>query len=394
MKTLIAKIAATGLVLAGLGCGLHQDPLAGQDARFRDGRPAPTKPIYDKPLSSESIVFNQPQYMGVEEDEMLEFDLTARALIDGYAVSLQIENMIEFPGATYAPATGKFKWKPARGFVASVGGANRIERVLRVRATGVKADKPVLFRDTTVTIGITRDYTEPQITMVRKDSNTLREGYDMYLRIRVKDLDANDSDKNTWPEVLFTRVGSNKSLMGWIGFYSATKAGPNEYEFTYRIDLSGAELTPAGADFTTGIQAISRYGKRSAQQTMTLTVFTSLSEPDTTWEGTQIFKAGEKRLVQFVIFDPKQEGTLSLRSWQDVPAGANISCLPSTNSAAVLNCTMEWEPTPDQSGAQAYIRAVVQSRNSDTRDTTMPSYNVYLSYRVAPSNFIPVQEKE
>lgn len=394
MKTHMLKAAAYSLLMITLGCGLHQDPLAGKDTRFKDGRPEPTKPIYEKPVGSDAVHINSPDFVSIEEGKLLEFDLNARILLPDYVVELKIENLSEYPNAKFNATTGKFTWTPPIGFVNAAGGTTTLERKLLIRATAVKTDAPVLFREREIKIKISREYVAPTITQVRKDYNVLREGYSMYLRVRVKDMDALEADRTTWPEIQFSRPGTSKSLVGWIDFNNSSVYGRNEYELIYRIDLTSAELTKSGADFITSLTAVTRYGKRSNPEQFGLTVFTSLNQPSTTWTQTQDFKAGEKRSFQFVIFDAKQEGRLALQSWRDVPTGATVNCTPSPDSAAVLLCTIEWEPALTEAGKQAYIYANVQVRNTDFRDTASPAYNLYLSYRVAPANFIPAQTGE
>lgn len=383
MKKLIFIFLGVSL---SVGCGkdifkFHQDPLTGEDTKFKDGRPVPEKPVYDKPVDSDAIRFNTPDFVSLEEGKETEFEIGARILIPDYVTELKIVNLSDFPGATFDPATGKVNWKPPVGYVVEGGGSSWLERRLQLRATAVKTDAPVLIKEREIALRVTREYTAPEITIVTKESDAMREGESRNLRIRVRDLNAVPADERTWPLVTFTNVNNQRSLAAFMAPVRKVSLSNNEYQLDYKINLQEAELTSSAQVYTTGIVAVSQAGKRSLQSNMTVLVLTSFSDPISSWKGTQVFRAGETRSFQFVVFDPKQEVKLTFNRFRDVPAGAAIQCAPS-DMPSLLACSIEWTPAPDQAGAQSYIYVNLGITNTDSRDTAIRNTNIYLSYRV------------
>jgi hypothetical protein len=373
-------IIVTGLLLAGCG-GWDQDPFAGKDESLKNGWPFPTKPVGTQPVNPEVINITAPYFVSYEEERNRRFEILARVLEDGYQAQLMIENLADFPGATYDTTNNIFSWTPARGYVESFGVGVSVLKELKIRVNAFKSGSVVYSGDHKVEIRVFRDYQAPTITSIDMPKQTMREGERMDITVNYTDKDADPNDRATWADVNFESLANTKSMAGLVVSRAITNTATNQYKTVLRVDLSDVELTPNLDIHSVGLNLVSRYGKSSGSQRLDLTVLTSFAAPITTWveriEGT----VDSPMQYKFVITDPKLEQILSVESFTGLPAGADIQCV--ATGLSVQNCTLTYTPQAGSEGDHQIV-ASVKGANSDNRDTFTSVKNLYLRMRVNP----------
>lgn len=383
-KTSWYTVVFTGaLLLSGCG-GWDQNPFAGKDSRLKDGWPVPTKPIGSKPVNPEMITITAPYFVSYEEDRNRRFEILARVLEDGYTADLMIENLADFPGATYDLNNNIFSWTPARGYVESVGSGVSVLKELKIRVNAYKEGAVVYSGDHKVEIRVFRDYTAPTIARIEMPKQVVREGERMDVAIFYNDKDADPNDRSTWSDIKFESLANTKSIAGLVYNRTTDKgAGANEYVARMRIDLSESELTPNLDMFAVGLSLVSRYGKSSPAQQLNLTVLTSFAAPITTWTERLMTTVDSPMQYKFVITDPKLEQNLNVDAATpvDAPTGATVQCVKT--AVSVLNCTLNWTPAAGQEGDHEIV-ATVAGANTDVRDTFVSVKRLYLRARVQP----------
>src|SRR5688572_28256023 len=114
-------VFSAGLILAGCG-DWRQNPLDRKKGDFGAGKPVPTPIDKAKALPSEAVQIYIPDFQSFEEGVKTEFPITARVFLDDYRAEIVVENLADFPGATFDQNTGVFQWTPPAGFVESEGG--------------------------------------------------------------------------------------------------------------------------------------------------------------------------------------------------------------------------------------------------------------------------------
>lgn len=376
-------VFASTLLLSGCG-GWDQNPFAGKDSRLKDGWPVPTKPIGSKPVNPEMITISAPYFVSYEEDVNRRFQIVARVLEDGYVADLIIENLADFPGATYDTNNNIFSWTPARGYVESTGPGVSVLKELKIRVNAFKNGAVVFSGDHKVEIRVFRDYTAPTISRIDMPRQVMREGETMDVAIFYTDKDADPNDRSTWSDLKFESLANTKSIAGLVYNRSVDRGSlANEYVARMRFDLSESELTPSLDTFSVGLSLVSRYGKSTAAQQLNLTVLTGFAAPVTTWAERLLVTVDTPVTYKFVITDPKLEQNLNLDAVApvEVPAGANIQCLKT--GVSVLNCTLNWTPAAGQEGDHELVANVAGS-NTDVRDTFVSVKRLYLRARVQP----------
>jgi hypothetical protein len=383
MKKLIAFALVFLGTVAATGCGgWSQDPMSGKDGKLKDGWPFPTKPVGTKPVNPEMIQITAPYFVSYEEEKERKFEILVRVLEADYTADLEIENLSEFPGATYDVNDNMFSWRPDKGYVESMGVGVSVLKILKIKVNAYKAGSVVYSGDQQVEIRVFRDYTAPEITRVDMPRQVMREGERMDLTVYYADKDADPNDRSTWATLRFESLPATKSLAGLVSYSRTNKGvGATEYVTTARIDLSEGDLSSNLDVYSMGMTMISRYGKTSGSQRLDLTVLTSFAAPISTWTEKIEATVDTPMTYKFDIFDPKMEQNLSSDSFVGLPQGADIQCQKTGNS--VLNCVLRWTPVAGSEGDHT-IEAVVNGRNTDTRDTLVVQKRIYLRTHVQP----------
>lgn len=366
--------------LASAGCSeWKQDPLAGREAALNNGSEKPEQPG-GKPTPSNAIMVDADNYFSCKEGRTDEMQISARILLPGYSHSISIENLDEFPGATFDANTGKFKWTPARGTV--IGEEMTSEKILKVSVVASKPGAPVLVGGKEIVIGIARAFTAPEVVTIRANKQKLREGESDTVTVTVRDADAVKEIESTWPTIQFTNVIGGKSLVPFVSLID-TAWKNNLIEYTMRVDLTDAELTKAVSDYSFGVKANSRFAQTSDEKRVDYSVMTSLTDAVTTWVAEQEGTPGKVIEYQFMVYDPKGEAAVTVTSFQNLPVGALASC--TKVNASNLSCTFLWKTDATTPVNNYNIIAKVEVRNSDfNKDNFIKTQNLSLKVKIKP----------
>jgi|GEM_PF-6503090 len=380
IQNLLITLCA-GLTLAGCG-GWDQNPLDGKKGDFGKAKPVPTPADKAKPLRSDVVKIYMPDFQDFQEGMASEFTITARVLLEGYSPEIELENLADFPGATFNKTTGMFRWAPPTGFVESTGEVGqRLRRNLIVRAFGRKPGDQVLFVDAERPMYVSREFKVPEITSIIKNESFLREGATTLIPVIVFDKDAVANIPSTWPKILFQTVTGSKSLSGLSTIYREESLGNSQYRIYVQVDARDAELSDSIDTFKMTLVANSRFGRLSLPKELTLDIYTSLSAPTSTWTEPVQVKETETLAYKFMVNDPKLEAWLSLDRTFSLPTGSNLTCQPI--SRGILSCTFTWTPLEGQAGVYD-LSIYVRSRNNDIRDTVQPIRTLYFRTQVLP----------
>ncbi len=370
-----------GLMLSGCGKWM-QNPLDGKKGEFERAKSVPTKPDLEKPLQSDAVKITLPDFQEFEEGEKAEFQIAARILLEGYAAEVSIENLTDFPGATYDATTKIFSWTPPAGFVTAIGTNGLIAQLpLIVRAYGYKPGSQVLFDEQVRAMSVNRKLNDPLILSANKPATFLREGTTMRVPVIIFDKDALPNDRSTWPKLTLTTIAGAKSLSALTSIAREESLGSNRYQLTIEIDARDVELSDSIDRFKVGLFATTRFNKFSPQQEIMLEVYTSFATPVSTWTENLQAKETEALVYKFIITDPKLEAVLKMDSVLSLPTGSDLSC--EATARGVLNCTFTWTPGEGQAGSYN-LRVDIQSRNLNTSDSTQQIRTLDFRTQVLP----------
>jgi hypothetical protein len=375
------SIFSTLLVVAILtGCGSwKQDPLADKDEAFKNAQQKPTLPEAPKPTDSNAVRLDTVDFYKFREGVAGEFTMTARVLEAGYTPVIYIDNMSDFPGASYNASNGKFTWTPPMG---TVSGDNGLEesRALKVRVVGNKPNAKVLTSDFKVDLRVGKVLNVPEVFSVSKTSASMREGDMMNITVKVRDREAG-TGMNSYPNLLILPIIGYGNISQYVTITQVLALGNNEFNINLQIDLSGAELTKSRDRYGFTLKAISRFQQASAPTDITVNVVTSLADLQSTWFAPLDVAMGVKKEFQFMIFDPKDELFVAPPTFSGVPNGATINC--SGVNVTRQFCTFSWTPDFMVTPGSYSITAQVTGRNQDSQDTTgFKTYNFKLDLNV------------
>lgn len=385
-KFILSTVLVAG-VLAGCSSSWNQDPLAGKDGVMRDALPKPTNPEKPEVTDSDAVLLEQkPEFYHFTEGSSGELSFSARVLLPDYQGRVIIENLADFPGATFDEKTGIFRWTPQQGTV--VNGFEE-KRPLIVKGVGEKTGDVVVQREEPIGIIIRKKLIAPEIFSVSATSLNIREGESQIINIKVRDKDAT-SDPSTWPMILPSPLLGHGNLSQFVTVNRSFAVGNNEFAIDLKVDLKDAELTKSKGLFGFVLQAVSRYQQASTKKEVSVNVLTSFSSVQSTWFDTFEVPLGQKSELQFMIFDPKEELRVGDPSFTGGPAAVSILCSPVGDSRQL--CKMTFTPDFTTSTGDFVITAKTTLTNKDPSDTYSQDQNIRLKLKVTDA--APSSQKE
>lgn len=357
---------ALALAIIGAGCSMHQDPYADQSDAVKN-RVAPEKDKAPPPGKAD-----KQEALWIDADDNFEFkegaansvvtigarvssELLGHDPVLGQDYTLSIDNLADFPGASFDAPTGQLTWSPRPGFVQS-----NYTRNVHFDVTLTTKFSPIRKTTKSILAVVTRSKIDPSIVSIEDLSvNPIHEGEARVFKVVVRDPHADDQDDM---RPLLTVVASDNTKPSAAGYITQQKGmgtanptrDPNDptlWNFNLVIDLRNKELTTGKTTLGFGLVATSRYGEASPIKTGNATVITSLNDPLVTWPDSQPIDvvAGKENTVTFSVFDPKAEGNLSVNFTTrcDVTLGGAATCScaaqPVSASGIVTNlCTIRW----------------------------------------------------
>lgn len=343
------------LLVSSLSCtknAFKQDPYEkySEDIKNSQRREDDTTPPASKPIRRDALHIDTAQKSySFREGIKGEIVFTGRVLNPGVPFQLSIENLKDFPGATFDAAKGSFEWTPPRNFVA--GNDSPRNMVLEVLITA--QDTTVMTNTLAVDIFIGRSENEPIVESIDDlVTSPTREGEAKKFKVVVKDEDALDTDTGR-PRIL--AVGNDRtSISPLISMMPSLSGAPNPVQdpndptkwiFEMYMDVTRGEYTTSVDLFKVSLIAVSRLGRTSVPKTVDAAIITSVREPTITWQGVVEMVAGQENTLTFSVFDAMNEGEVSL-NWItrcDQLQGAGVCKCSAASSGMGLMCTISWK---------------------------------------------------
>lgn len=377
------SLTLISLLVLATACGQwNQDPMAGISGAVKQGLEKPTTPEAPKPIDSEALRINSPDDYSFEQQVAGEFEISSRILIPDYQDRLVIKNIDQFAGASFDSKTGKFRWTPPQGTISE--GDGLIKRMsLEVVAYAEKKDAISLQRQKTIKISVTRKPSAPQIISFSLTKTNLREGEFVSGTVVYEDKDANEKDSSTWPVLQFrTSIGS-AHIMSFLEMGSTGSLGNRRFQTAFTLNLREAEVTKTIDNYSIVVRAVSSLNQSSADASVSLTVYSSFADANSTWTQSVPFTAGKIETYDFLIMDPKAEAKLDSAMFMNMPPGARANC---TNvNASVLSCRLIWDIPVNAKTGPGQINLNIAVKANTPLDNYSRAQSFKLDYSVAPA---------
>lgn len=396
-KQNFSKLAAFGLalVLVSAGCsnGLKQDPYADQPDNVKNAGPLAPKPKEAPPTSvrSDYLLIQSPDSLEFKEGEELRTTIKGVVLTDvnghkpvlGVDYEFSIENMSDFPRASFDPTTGEFKWAPRPGFVDKA-----YTRNVHIDATLTTKGADPLKTSKTIIGVITRTEVDPTIVSIDDLKTTpTKEGETRDFKVTVRDPHGDAKSANTKPRLSILSVDSGMaSAAGYIyckgnNGCSDPSVDPTDstlFTFNLTLDLQGKEITKNQALLSFGVVATSRFGEASAVTKASVSVITNVNDTEMSWSDAQPINvvAGQQNTVNFTVYDPVGDGNITAtfvtRCDQVLGTDAVCECKSQAGSAAQL-CTISWmlPALPAQPDYSILVSSLNESKIDKSVKTTI-----------------------
>lgn len=330
----------TGLIFLS-ACEMQQDPIAGAPEAIREGRPPDTsKPVPEKPLDRNALQIDAPSLVNGRVASPVEIRIQGRVMMAGVDFQLSVDNLDEFPGATFDTTTGEFKWTPAK---ALMGGFPSVELPLRITMATIpnKENATITVEKKTISLVIVNTYSKPIINSVG-GSNPLPTGSRHVFAFDLEDVDA-VSLKDVAVEVrecASTYYATSVAHLVEIRRVEQSSSGPGRYSGEAVLDLSSAGGLNSGT-YCFGLMAISRHGVVSDIYKKEFSIEAKMKATKITQQKALEMTVGEKVYLAFSFYDPSGVGQLSVKSMDDIATmlpGSSLSCTSTWSTRSQLDC--------------------------------------------------------
>ncbi|XGC81762.1 hypothetical protein ACES2L_04605 [Bdellovibrio bacteriovorus] len=339
MKVFLSILAAL-VFLA--GCNFQQDPLADASAQVREGRlPDAEKPVAEKPLPKEALQIDAPTLVNGRVGSPMEFKIQGRVMTPDVGYKITVDNLADFPGATYDQATGEFKWTPGK---AQVAGFPSIELQLKISlVTEPNAVNPTIsIEKKTISLIVVNTYSKPIMNTVTGPTSLLV-GKRYTLEFTLEDVDANtaadvavvvrDCPSSYYTESIAHFVDVKK--------VEADATVPNKYKGEVSVELSNADNLLSG-NYCFALGAVSKHGVLSELYKKDIMVEAKMKNTKITYDTFPNLKVGESMTVWFSIYDPSGNGLVSIVSQDDIATslpGSSLDCRKHSSNKSQVDCT-------------------------------------------------------
>lgn len=375
MKTTNSFYALTLIFIFALtGCGdWNQNPLKNARTKMGEGQQKPTNPDIPDTLNSDFVKIDAPFFQALKEGERSEIEISGRVLEPDYDLHIAVENLSDFPGATFDSVSGRFDWTPPMGTITE---GDIKDFMLEVRALATKKGKPVLRRSHKMQISVIKVPHVPTVTQITSYYTSVREESSVTVRVTVEDKDGGTT-ADKYPILMISDAKGYPSLAPFVTVSSASVSN-KIYTFDLKIDLYDKELTKNFEKFGFAVTPMTQYGKIGAKKEFLINVATSLNNAVSTWADKLTVNANEKVDFQFLIMDPKSENKLETPMFTGLPAGAKMTCQSVNDS--VLACRFAW--TAPGTASSGTISASLGVKNTNYQDTGYKTSYLSFNYSV------------
>lgn len=358
-QILLAIVLVVGFGFTLVSCGKggvgnpfgDWDPLAGMPDHIRNAKPGFEKsreiPVVEAEMP---ITSNQPYFLFLE-GESGQATVFGRVLREGYDAKLAIKNINEFPGASFDPTTGTFRWAPTPGMVAAE--SNVLELTLWVQITATNGTEvisrekgfPLLVQKKGIQAAVIRDTLQTQF--VREGST---QTFDVVVQYRAAGPSAPPPDLMAL--IQETPSVYDEDLSKFVkqrGNPRQEPGNPMNWIYSFEINLYKAELTKNSEDFTFQIVFMNTQGLASIPKEFQVQVRTNLEyiQTNESYYTRHRVKAGTTISKDLIMYDPKQEGILfaQLNAGATLPLGMTVNCNPGNHTSTYI-CRVDWAVDP------------------------------------------------
>lgn len=339
MKILLAVVTSLMFLTA---CEFQQDPTKGAPDAVREGRlPDAEKPIPPKAFPKEALQIDAPTLVNGRVGSPVEFKIQGRVMVPDVSFQLSVDNLADFPGATFDPATGDFKWVPTK---AQVGSFPSMEMALRVSLVtdATPANPTVSIEKKTISLVIMNAYNKPIINTVTGPSSAVIGASTTKFQVTFEDIDAlNEAD--TTLNVRDCSTWNSESIAHLVDVRaSQADAAAGKYKADVYLGLSDSKAAslPSG-EYCFAIVAISKHGVSSEPYKAQISIEGKFKNTKATMEWTPVINIGDKVRISFSIFDPTGNGNVSVKSMDDIATmlpGSTLSCKQVWNAKSQVDC--------------------------------------------------------
>lgn len=379
MRILLALLMTSAMFLA----ACDQDPLSGAPDPVRTGeRPDFGKPAPVKAVPEDFMMIDVADIRG-RVGSLMELNISGRVLLPNVNHTMGIENLIDFPGATYDATTGIFSWTPTKSLM---GGQMEMAFPLNVvMYTEASSDYPVASRRVKqVMITIENQASKPIVKSVSVNATKLLAGRSYQVSFAVEDLDATSaSDIRIYPSNC-TKSYDN-SIAAYVSRYMTIEPTTTPGQFTGRLtlDLSDADYIASG-EYCFGLSATSKRGETSALVETEIDVEAKLPQSRSTLSSNVEMTVGEKKKISFSIFDPSQNGEITLDKDLDISKdfpGSTVTC--ESVKDWLLTCEVIIDATTTVSSVYSYDLNVTNSAGGTSNQAVKNKHTLTIDVKAA-----------
>lgn len=369
-------------------CEMQQDPLQGAADQVRQGVPPATeKPTAAKPLPKEALQIDAPSLVNGRVGSPIDFKILGRVMSPGVDYQILIDNLSDFPGATFDANTGDFKWTPSKDQVGGFPSANMTLRVT-LATVSTTSNPTISVEKKSIALVIQNTYSKPIVNSVTGPV-TVVVGSSYNFEFVMDDVDAlNVSDA----ALLVRDCGDGfytESIAHLVDVrrIAASPKAPNRYEGQVRLDLSNVPNLPTGK-YCFGLMAASKFGVVSEVYKTHLNIEAKMRSTKMTMNVISDIRVGEKIQVAFSIYDPTSAGNLVMKSMDDISQilpGSSLNCSRSAGARYQLDCRGVIDAT-SATEKMYFVNFVVENSglSANQKITTNHTLNISVKPAVVP----------
>ncbi|MFS4460137.1 hypothetical protein [Bdellovibrio sp. HCB2-146] len=374
MKLLIALIASALMVSA---CSLQQDPLDGVDDQVAEGGlPDQNKPIQPKPRPKEGLQIDSPNQVDGQVGQPIEFKISGRVMYPGVDFELMVDNLADFPGATFDAATGEFRWIPTHEMLA---GAISAQFTLRVGIRTLLGPNESVSNSEAkvITFNVMNSFRRPTIKAFT-GNDIVEGGKSFSYKFEIEDLDAKSKDDVD----IVTRACTSNSAYDSLSSYAyidrtfLKDMNNGTFEGVVALNLRQVSSLRAGK-YCFAIAAIAKSGLTSATIEKVVTYDPELKSPRSTMDKTLQIFVGEVKTVAFSVYDPTAVNSISVKVVEDLAKdmpGSSIQCTSDAYNQSLAYCEAVVDARNAKSGYYKARLEVETTSRTSTRKITSTNY--------------------
>lgn len=376
MKLKLALV--TGLVGLTACNNMQQDPLAGASEAVRSGRP-PTaaKPVQDQALDKNALQIDAPSLINGRVGSSIEFKIMGRIMTPGVGFEISVDNISDFPGATFDPITGDFNWTPMKSIMGSF---PSIELPLRITMSTVATEQnpTISVERKTVSLVIVNVYSKPIVNSVG-GSSPLLTGTRHVFPFQIEDVDAIHHSEVSVDvrDCNSSSYGTSIAHLVTIRNMNTDGTTPNKFKGEAVLNLTSADNLPSGS-YCFGLMAVSKHGVPSEVYQKNFSIEAKMKATRVTMEKTPDLSVGTRTAISFSIYDPSGTGSVSLKSIDDINQllpGSNLACTQSWATRYQLDCNGILDATNVPPGTYL-LKFVVENTGARPTQKTTTNHNL------------------